>query len=123
MRQTRGFAVQVAQMKSIDSNYDSNSNSSSKRWRVSSCWFLAISHNIRLATISFATIIVKFDADLDLHLRAIDHDLDDLEMQSVRYKPEGLETLCRNTKFTKKELQIMYRGFKQVRIQSELVQI
>ena len=36
-------------------------------------------------------------------------------MQVVRYKPEGLDILCRNTKFTKKELQIMYRGFKQVR--------
>ena len=44
-----------------------------------------------------------------------DHDLDDLEMQVVRYKPEGLESLCRSTKFTKKELQIMYRGFKQVK--------
>ena len=43
-----------------------------------------------------------------------DHDIDDLEMQVVRYKPEGLDILCRNTKFTKKELQIMYRGFKQV---------
>ena len=45
----------------------------------------------------------------------IDHDIDDLEMQVVRYKPEGLDVLCKNTKFTKKELQIMYRGFKQVR--------
>ncbi|XP_076460643.1 Kv channel-interacting protein 4-like isoform X1 [Babylonia areolata] len=41
------------------------------------------------------------------------HDIDDLEMQVVRYKPEGLDTLCRNTKFSRKELQIMYRGFKQ----------
>ncbi|XP_064602050.1 Kv channel-interacting protein 1-like isoform X3 [Liolophura sinensis] len=44
---------------------------------------------------------------------AADHDIDDLEMQVVRYKPEGLDILCRNTKFTRKELQIMYRGFKQ----------
>ncbi|XP_060068059.1 Kv channel-interacting protein 1-like isoform X3 [Ylistrum balloti] len=42
-----------------------------------------------------------------------DHEFDDLEMQVVRYKPEGLDTLCRNTKFSRKELQIMYRGFKQ----------
>ncbi|XP_046565680.1 Kv channel-interacting protein 4-like isoform X3 [Haliotis rubra] len=42
-----------------------------------------------------------------------DHDIDDLEMQVVRYKPEGIDVLCRNTKFTRKELQIMYRGFKQ----------
>ncbi|XP_036365582.1 Kv channel-interacting protein 1 isoform X3 [Octopus sinensis] len=41
------------------------------------------------------------------------HDIDDLEMQMVRYKPEGLDVLCRNTKFSRKELQIMYRGFKQ----------
>lgn len=31
-----------------------------------------------------------------------------------RYKPESLDSLCRNTKFTKREIQIMYRGFKQV---------
>ncbi|KAK7011946.1 Kv channel-interacting protein 4, partial [Biomphalaria glabrata] len=41
------------------------------------------------------------------------NDIEDLEMQVVRYKPEGLDTLCKNTKFTRKELQIMYRGFKQ----------
>lgn len=50
-----------------------------------------------------------------LSLCVTDHDIDDLEMQVVRYKPEGLDTLCRNTKFSRKELQIMYRGFKQVR--------
>ena len=43
-----------------------------------------------------------------------DHDLDDLEMQVVRTKPEGLDALCSKTKFSKKELQVMYRGFKQV---------
>ncbi|XP_070539856.1 calsenilin-like isoform X2 [Ptychodera flava] len=42
-----------------------------------------------------------------------DHELDDLEMQVVRYKPDGLDELVRNTKFSKKELQLMYRGFKQ----------
>ncbi|XP_038045718.1 Kv channel-interacting protein 4-like isoform X3 [Patiria miniata] len=41
------------------------------------------------------------------------NDLEDLEMQTVRYKPEGIDKLCRTTKFTKKELQLMYRGFKQ----------
>ncbi|XP_072026683.1 A-type potassium channel modulatory protein KCNIP1-like isoform X4 [Amphiura filiformis] len=48
-----------------------------------------------------------------VNLNKRDHDLDDLEMQTVRYKPEGLDQLCRATKFTKKELQLMYRGFKQ----------
>lgn len=34
-------------------------------------------------------------------------------MHVTRIKPEGLDVLCRDTKFTRKELQIMYRGFKQ----------
>ncbi|XP_069139734.1 Kv channel-interacting protein 4-like isoform X6 [Argopecten irradians] len=50
---------------------------------------------------------------IDRYVFDIDHEFDDLEMQVVRYKPEGLDTLCRNTKFSRKELQIMYRGFKQ----------
>ena len=54
----------------------------------------------------------------DLCVCVSDHDLDDLEMQVVRYKPEGLDALCRNTKFSRKELQIMYRGFKQVYVKS-----
>jgi len=45
----------------------------------------------------------------------LDPELDNVETQMVvRYKPEGLDALCRLTKFTRKELQIMYRGFKQV---------
>jgi len=44
-----------------------------------------------------------------------DRELDDVEMHVTRIKPEGLDVLCRDTKFTRKELQIMYRGFKQVR--------
>jgi len=43
-------------------------------------------------------------------------ELDDVEMHVTRIKPEGLDVLCRDTKFTRKELQIMYRGFKQVRL-------
>jgi len=45
----------------------------------------------------------------------LDRELDDVEMHVTRIKPEGLDVLCRDTKFTRKELQIMYRGFKQVR--------
>lgn len=39
--------------------------------------------------------------------------LDEIETQVTRYKSEGLDSLCRNTKFTRQELQVMYRGFKQ----------
>jgi Ca2+-binding EF-hand superfamily protein len=41
------------------------------------------------------------------------HELDDVELGVTRVKPEGLDVLCRDTKFSRKELQIMYRGFKQ----------
>ncbi|XP_071793710.1 uncharacterized protein [Asterias amurensis] len=65
-------------------------------------------------TFSFTSSIIS-KAKARIAGRAIkkDHDLEDLEMQTVRYKPEGIDKLCRSTKFTKKELQLMYRGFKQ----------
>ncbi|KAJ8404929.1 hypothetical protein AAFF_G00333160 [Aldrovandia affinis] len=37
---------------------------------------------------------------------------DDFELSTVCYRPEGLDKLQQQTKFTKKELQILYRGFK-----------
>lgn len=43
-----------------------------------------------------------------------DYGWEDPETQLIRYKPEGLDCLSRMTKFTRKELQVMYRGFKQV---------
>ncbi|XP_063214586.1 calsenilin isoform X3 [Chroicocephalus ridibundus] len=36
----------------------------------------------------------------------------ELELSAVRHQPEGLERLLTRTKFTKKELQSLYRGFK-----------
>lgn len=43
-----------------------------------------------------------------------DSEIDELEGPTVHYKPEAIETLCQLTKFNKRELQLMYRGFKQV---------
>nr|XP_033783012.1 Kv channel-interacting protein 1 isoform X1 [Geotrypetes seraphini] len=37
---------------------------------------------------------------------------DELEMTMVCYRPEGLEPLEAQTNFTKRELQVLYRGFK-----------
>ncbi|XP_067250041.1 Kv channel interacting protein 3a, calsenilin isoform X1 [Chanodichthys erythropterus] len=42
----------------------------------------------------------------------IDSSDSDLELSTVRHQPEGLEQLQAQTKFTKKELQSLYRGFK-----------
>lgn len=39
----------------------------------------------------------------------------DLELSTVRHQPEGLDQLQAQTKFTRKELQSLYRGFKNVR--------
>ncbi|XP_064466127.1 regulator of telomere elongation helicase 1 homolog isoform X1 [Ornithodoros turicata] len=46
-------------------------------------------------------------------LGKLDSELDELEGPTVHYKPEAIETLCQLTKFNKRELQLMYRGFKQ----------
>ncbi|XP_047498484.1 Kv channel-interacting protein 1-like [Penaeus chinensis] len=40
------------------------------------------------------------------------HDPDDIELSVVRYKPDGIDALARTTKFSKKDLQLIYRGFK-----------
>ena len=39
-----------------------------------------------------------------------------MAMCAPRYKPEELEKISNKTKFSKSELQVMYRGFKQVDI-------
>lgn len=46
----------------------------------------------------------------------IDSSDSDLELSTVRHQPEGLEQLQAQTKFTKKELQSLYRGFKNVSV-------
>jgi len=60
---------------------------------------------------------LRFGANNELtneRMIVLDYALDDGEVQLARYKPEGIEELSRTTKFTRKELQIIYRGFKQV---------
>lgn len=39
---------------------------------------------------------------------------DEGELSTVCYRPEGLDRLVQQTKFSKKELQVLYRGFKNV---------
>lgn len=39
---------------------------------------------------------------------------DDAELSTVCYRPEGLDRLAQQTNFSKKELQVLYRGFKNV---------
>lgn len=44
----------------------------------------------------------------------LDKTEDELEMTMVCHRPEGLDQLEAQTNFTKQELQILYRGFKNV---------
>ncbi|XP_055929490.1 Kv channel-interacting protein 1-like isoform X3 [Argiope bruennichi] len=44
---------------------------------------------------------------------SLDSEFDDMDGPQARFKPEAIDTLCQLTKFTKRELQLMYRGFKQ----------
>lgn len=39
---------------------------------------------------------------------------DDFELSTVCHRPESMDKLEEQTKFTKKELQVLYRGFKNV---------
>ncbi|CAB3386510.1 Hypothetical predicted protein [Cloeon dipterum] len=45
--------------------------------------------------------------------RFADLDLEEFEVQPARYKPDRLEVLSKTTGFTKKEIQFVYRAFKQ----------
>ncbi|XP_069986356.1 neuronal calcium sensor 1-like isoform X1 [Penaeus vannamei] len=40
-------------------------------------------------------------------------DMDDLSLHVQRYRPEELDKLAKTTKFSRKEIQLIYRGFKQ----------
>ncbi|XP_050544618.1 Kv channel-interacting protein 1-like isoform X1 [Daktulosphaira vitifoliae] len=45
--------------------------------------------------------------------RTPEEDIDDFNIQVSRYRPEELSKLTKITKFNKKEIQLIYRGFKQ----------
>lgn len=46
---------------------------------------------------------------------------DDFELSTVCHRPESMDKLQEQTKFTKKELQVLYRGFKNVGLTAEPV--
>jgi hypothetical protein len=44
-----------------------------------------------------------------------EEELDELNIHVARHRPEELTKLAKTTKFSRKEIQLIYRGFKQVR--------
>lgn len=69
---------------------------------------------------STAYSTVLFDAVSNIFIPS-DSSVDDMDVTVTRYKPESIASLCGKTKFSKKELQVMYRGFKQVRPENDHV--
>ncbi|XP_057212655.1 Kv channel interacting protein 3a, calsenilin isoform X1 [Triplophysa rosa] len=71
------------------------------------------SHNLpsQLSILSLSALLL-FLPPLFSSFSPTDSSDSDLELSTVRHQPEGLEQLQAQTKFTKKELQSLYRGFK-----------
>lgn len=61
-------------------------------------------------------ILLHNRVSISLRFIRVDKSEDELEMTMVCHRPEGLEQLEAQTNFTKQELQILYRGFKNVRV-------
>ena len=40
--------------------------------------------------------------------------IENIDLDELRHKPDSIDSLCKVTKFSRKELQLIYRGFKQV---------
>ena len=51
---------------------------------------------------------------LKICLTFIDTDLDEIETSYFHLKPASIQTLLKSTQFSRRELQIIYRGFKEV---------
>lgn len=69
--------------------------------------FIFSSHTFRL--------LMKF-----VLICVVEEELDELNIHAARYRPEELAKLTRTTKFTRKEIQLIYRGFKQVSLGHQL---
>lgn len=57
---------------------------------------------------------IQLTDDLGLCRYFTEEDLDETLFSTVHHRPEELELLEKSTKFTRKEIQIIYRSFKQV---------
>ena len=66
----------------------------------------------------FLSVYPSLSLSVSLSLSPTDSSDSDLELSTVRHQPEGLDQLQAQTKFTRKELQSLYRGFKNVCLSS-----
>lgn len=87
----------------------------------SSLFFLSILPSLHhfsllLPFFTFPPFCLSIHPFLSVSLPPTDSSDSDLELSTVRHQPEGLDQLQAQTKFTRKELQSLYRGFKNVRL-------
>ncbi|XP_071043530.1 A-type potassium channel modulatory protein KCNIP1-like isoform X2 [Parasteatoda tepidariorum] len=73
------------------------------------CWTDKITYAIRSLTVSSKQRKNSFGSLFS----SLDSEFDEMDGAQARFKPEAIDTLCQLTKFNKRELQLMYRGFKQ----------
>lgn len=73
--------------------------------------------NVGISTVITYFLLLAPASDLLPPSSVPDSVEDELELSTVRHRPEGLEQLESQTRFSRKELQILYRGFKNVRQQ------
>ncbi|XP_021915447.1 Kv channel-interacting protein 1-like [Zootermopsis nevadensis] len=62
---------------------------------------------------SFTTRLFKYIKQQFNPEKGEEEELDEFSVHATRHRPEELTKLARTTKFTRKEIQLIYRGFKQ----------
>lgn len=70
-------------------------------------------HTDSLLENDFTTLLNVMN-DMFRVLCVTEEDIDEFNIHVSRYRPEELTKLTKITKFNKKEIQLIYRGFKQV---------
>ncbi|KAA8582448.1 hypothetical protein FQN60_006119, partial [Etheostoma spectabile] len=93
----------------------SGSGNGGAEWTEGGAMLSAIWETEGLQTVGI--VVLVFASIKLLHLLGLisfseDSVEDELELSTVRHRPEGLEQLEAQTSFSRKELQILYRGFK-----------
>ncbi|CAG0881232.1 unnamed protein product [Cyprideis torosa] len=76
-------------------------------------WSPEPSHSISFITWCSMTLRKKFFNRLKSKATVVDPEAELMDAPIARHKPEGILELAAETKFTHRELQFMYRGFKQ----------